>query len=374
MKYWRGYLVAAIFAACTWGLTQFAKAHSVLVDMIYPYVTRMAQNFLVNWSGTVEYCVWQILLLMLGALVLASLVLMVVLKWNPIQWFGWVCAVVSVLVFLNTGIYGLNEYAGPLSEDIRLQETEYTVTELEEAAEYYRQQAEKLANQVPRNVDGTVRYDDFTTLAAQAGNGFETLTYEESLPVFAGSTTPVKELDWAGYFTARGITGATVGITGEAAVNPQTPPVMLPYAICREMAHRMSIAIDRDAMFGAYLACTHNADTQFQYSGALMAYYYCYEALVAVDEATGNNAAARMDGMCSDLVRRDVRRCEDFLRSDQAEAVGMCRMLVSWHIQEVVLPQQRVEEEPFDPLDPSQVDLSGLVNAPETENDEENAD
>lgn len=366
MKYWRGYLVAGIFAACTWGLTQFAKAHTVLVDMIYPYVTRMAQNFLVNWSSTVEYCVWQILLLMLGALVLASLVLMVVLKWNPIQWFGWVCAAAAILVFLNTGIYGLNEYAGPLSEDIRLQETEYTVTELEEAAEYYRQQAEKLADGVPRNVDGTVRYDDFKTLAAQAGNGFEKLTYEESLPVFAGATLPVKELDWAGYFTGRGITGATVGITGEAAVNPQTPPVMLPYAICREMAHRMSIAIDRDAMFGAYLSCIHNADVQFQYSGALMAYYYCYEALRAVDEATGNNAAAQLDSMSSDLVRRDVRRCEAFLKSDQAEADGMCDLLVSWHIQEVVLPQLRVESEPFDPLDPSQVDLSGLVNAPET--------
>ena len=56
MKYWRGYLVAAIFAACTWGLTEFAKTHTVLVDMIYPYVTRMAQNFLVGWSGNVEYC------------------------------------------------------------------------------------------------------------------------------------------------------------------------------------------------------------------------------------------------------------------------------------------------------------------------------
>lgn len=370
MKYWRGYLVAAIVAACTWGLTQFAKAHTVLVDMIYPYVTRMALNFLVNWSGTVEYCVWQTLLLMLGVLVLASLVLMVVLKWNPIQWFGWVCAGIAILVFLNTGIYGLNEYAGPLSEDIQLQETEYTVTELAEAAEYYRQEAEKLATQVPRNVDGTVRYKDLKALAAQAGNGFETLTYEKSLPVFAGSTAPVKELGWSGYFTGQGLTGATVGITGEAAVNPQTPPVMLPYAICREMAHRMSIAIDRDAMFGAYLACTHNEDVQFRYSGALMAYYYCYEALRALDEATGNNAAAHLDGISSDLVRRDVRRCEDFLKSDKAEAAGMCDLLVSWHIQEVVLPQQRVEEEPFNPQDPSQVDLSGLVNAPETKDDE----
>lgn len=372
MKYWRGYLVAAIFAACTWGLTEFAKTHTVLVDMIYPYVTRMAQNFLIGWSGNVEYCLWQTLLLVMGVLVLASIVLMVVLRWNPIQWFGWVCAVAAIVVFLNTGIYGLNEYAGPLAEDIQLHESEYTVTELEKAADYYREQAEKLAVRVRRSGDGTVDYADFKTLAAQAGNGFENLTYEKSLSVFAGSTVPVKELGWADYFTSKGITGTMVGITGEAAVNPQTPPVMQPYAMCREMAHRMSIAIDRDAMFAAYLACMNHDDVQFQYSGALMAYYYCHEALEAIDAATGGNAASRVSGKNTELLHKDMQVCESFLKSDADEANGMCDMLVSWHIQEVVLPTMIVEEELFDPLDPSQVDLSGLVNAPATEPETEN--
>lgn len=365
MKYWRGYLVAAIFAACTWGLKEFAAAHTVLVDMIYPYVTRMAQGFLVEWSSGVEYCVWQTLLLVLGVLALASLVLMIVLKWNPIQWFGWICAVAAVLVFLNTGIYGLNEYAGPLAEDIQLKESDYVVSELEEAANYYRNQAETLSTQVQRNPDNTVSYDDFKTLAQQAGDGFYRLTYEESLSVFAGSTAPVKELGWADYFTGKGITGTMVGITGEAAVNPQTPAVMLPYAMCREMAHRMSIAIDRDAIFAAYLACMHNEDIQFRYSGALMAYHYCLDALKAIDAATGEDTASRVSSKNSELLNGDMLQCEEFLKSDGAEAAGMCDLLVSWHIQEVVLPTLREEEVLFDPLDPSQVDISGLPHAPE---------
>ena len=41
----------------------------------------------------------------------------------------------------------------------------------------------------------------------------------------------------------------------------------------------------------------------------------------------------------------------------------VCDLLVSWHIQEVVLPSIAVEETPFDPYDESQVDLSGIVNA-----------
>ena len=40
-------------------------------------------------------------------------------------------------------------------------------------------------------------------------------------------------------------------------------------------------------------------------------------------------------------------------------------LLVSWHIQEVVIPSQTDEETEsvFDPYDESQVDLSGIVNA-----------
>ena len=41
----------------------------------------------------------------------------------------------------------------------------------------------------------------------------------------------------------------------------------------------------------------------------------------------------------------------------------VCDLLVSWHIQEILLPSLAVEENPFDPLDKTQVDLTGIVNA-----------
>jgi hypothetical protein len=54
LKYWRGYLVAAILAACTWGFREIAATHSKLVDMIYPYITRLVQNFMTGWSSGVD--------------------------------------------------------------------------------------------------------------------------------------------------------------------------------------------------------------------------------------------------------------------------------------------------------------------------------
>ena len=362
MKYWRGYLIAAILAAITWALREFARTHTALVDMIYPYVTRMAQNFLVDWSGAVEYCIWQVLVLVILALIIASVVLMIILKWNVVQWFGWVCTVAAAVLFLNTAIFELNEFAGPLSEDIRLEETDYTVTELEEAAKYYLEQANKLSGQVKRGGDGDVVFMSFDGLATRAGNGFSTVVYDRKYSVFAGSLEPVKKLGWEEQFTAHGITGVTIGLTGEAAVNPQTPAVMLPFAICREMAHRMCIRIERDASFGAYLACMVNEDLQFQYSGALMAYRFCVEALQALDNTTGGSRAAEVAKGENDAVKHDLAACDAFFGDREMEDTQVCDLFASWHIQKVVLPSLIEEEKIFDPFDPEQVDLSGIVD------------
>ena len=145
MKYWRGYLTAGIFGFFTWMLTQFAKTHEELIDMFYPYVSRMVQNTLSAWSSAVSYPVWQVLAAVGILVVIASIVLMVILRWNPIQWFGWVLAAVSIVYFLHTGIYGLNSYAGPLADDIRLDEEEYTLSQLVDATTYYRDKANDLS-------------------------------------------------------------------------------------------------------------------------------------------------------------------------------------------------------------------------------------
>jgi len=352
LKYWRGYLTAGILFACTWALEAFAKAHTALVDMIYPYMTRMMQMFLSNWSSDVDFCLWQVLILVFAALTVATLVLLVIFKWNPIQWFGWVCAGVALVTLLNTGLYGLNKYSGPLAEDIRLEETDYTVTELEKAAAYYRDQANKLADLVPRDSSGNVSFSDFETLAERAPNGFEKLVYEESLAVFAGPMEPVKKLSWAKNYTKQGVTGITVGLTGEAAVNPNTPSVILPFAMCQEMAHRMSILVPKDASFGAYMACMINPDPQFQYSGALMGYRYCLQAL---KELGRDQDVAALE---SANLRLDLMVCDAFFGKGEAEDADTCDLLTSWHIQEVILPALIEEEELFDPLDKSQVDLS----------------
>ena len=388
MKYLRGYLTAGIFGAITWVLMAYGQRFSTLVDMVYPYVTRNLQDILAQWSSQVDFCLWQLLAVALGVLLLCSVVLMIVLKWNVVQWLGWVLAVFSCIYTLHTAVFGLNFYAGPISEDLRLDMSPYTLEELTEATEYYRNEANALAAVMPRKSDGTVSFRTFEELAAMAGEGFETLTYQKHYPIFAGSTVPVKKLGWSDMYVSMGITGFSFALTGEAAVNPQAPDVSLPFTMCHEMSHRMCIANERDANFAAFLAASNHSDAQFRYSAYFMAYRYCMAALSTVSSQAAVNARARVDEGVSDFLRYDMAQYDAFYRTRKnasatkagdavnnaylktsGDASGLasygevCDLLVSWHVQQVLLPSLAEEENPFDPLDKTQVDLTGIVHA-----------
>ena len=376
MKYWRGYLVAAILAACTWAFREFAEAHSKLVDMIYPYVTRMVQNFMANWSSGVDFCLWQAILLALVVLAVASIVLMIIFKWNPIQWFGWIVAAASLVLLLHTGVFGMNEFAGPIAEDIRLGEVEDVQEKMEDAAVYYRDMANALASQT----SGSSM--DLQKLNEQAENGFKNLVYQNYYSVFAGSTLPIKELGSAQWFTQRGEMGYTVAITGEAALNPETPEFMKPFAVCREMCYRMCIASERDKHFGAFLACQANDTAEFRYAGFVMAYRYCLNALpdaVASTVASQDNAQVRGDMDSWEVfVAPAIKLAEEKAAKEDKKPEDVdgqiAGLLTDWHYQTVVLPSLVEPEGEFDPMDESQVDLTGLPHAPQpTEATEEAA-
>lgn len=382
MRYWRGYLVAAILAAITIGLGQLAERYTALVDMFYPYLSRTMQSFLAEWSGGIAINLWQLLLVLAVVILLATIVLMILLKWNFVQWLGWVLSACALVWFLNMGVYGMNRYAGPLAEDLRLDLVEFTVEDLEEATIYFRDKANELALEMPRDDRSELDIADFDTLAQQAGDGFQTLVYQKYYSVYAGAVTPVKELNWADMYSSMGVTAIFVPITGEISINPQIPQVSLPFTMCREMARRMSIADTDEASFSAFLACIANEDPQFQYSGYFMAYRYCIDALEMSGTEQGAAAAARIKTEVNAYLQYDLRAYEKFYdnnldakRVDFAESLSNrlsiltqetghysdgqeSTLLANWYIQEFVMPYLEQEDiTGFDPMDENQVDI-----------------
>ena len=383
MKYWRGYLVALILAAVSLALVVFAKAHSVLVDMIYPYVTRLIVSSMANWTGSMGFCLWQALLVGMVALGIVTVVLTILLRWSPIQVGGWVLAVIMFFCTCHTVIYGLNKYASPLADDVRLDVTDYTVSELKEATVYFRDKAKEISTSIERDKKGNPKIESFDALAAKTSDGYRALTYDQAISVFAGSTAPVKKLSWSIFYGGK--SGATFPLTGEAAVNPNVPAAVLPFAMSKEIAHRMSIYSESDARFAAFLAGINNPDPLYQYSAYLMAYKYYYDAMASIPTSTAKAAATEVEGGLTDNMRHDLKQYTKFFGNRKVKAnlkeeaadptaptaapsvsstvrfseyADVSDLLASWYIQNFIVPLHREEVLPFNPLDPSQVDLT----------------
>ncbi len=384
MKYWRGYLTAAILCAFTWVLTQMGQRYTTLVDMVYPYVTRSMQSFLTAWTGGFDFLVWQTAVVFLVIVLAATLVLVFIFRAKVVRWLGWALAAVMAVVLLHTGIYGLNRYAGPIEDDLRLDMVDYTQSELEAATVFYRDMANELSAQITRDESGNPVFSEFEALAALTGDGYRTLSRERSFSIYGGDYTPVKKLGWAGLYSARGKTGITVALTGEAAVNPNIPDQGIPFAMAHEMAHRLCIARDDEANFSAFLACSVNESVEYRYSGYIMAYRFCIDALQSVDAEAAETIAAgcaetltadiegydryfeeNRDDKMTRLVDTVTDTYNDATTGDAVRHSSVCDYLVNWHISEYTEPEE--VEVKFDPFDEAQVDLSGLVNAKKQE-------
>lgn len=365
MKKYMGFFVAGGALLFTAVITLFARQYGPLLDTFYPYLSRTVQSLLANFSGIFPFTLWQVLVVLLVLSAVGTLVLLLLRKGSFLKWLGWVLAVASLLWTFHTSIHGLNFYASPLAEDLRLELVTPEQEQVEQAAIYFRDKANALAETLPRDPSGALLFDDFDTLAEKAGHGYENLK-NQGYAVFAGSTLPVKKLAWSRLYTSMGICGVTMAVTGEAAVNARIPNMSLPFVMCHEMSHRMAIAPEDDANFAAFLACQANEDPQFRYSAYYMAYRYCINAL-------GGEAAARIHREANELFRRDLKAYDEFFNSHKSQTAtavadkvnntyiqasgdsngvksyGMvATQLVSWYLQETA-PRQ--ENPQFDPTD-----------------------
>jgi hypothetical protein len=154
------------------------------------------------------------------------------------------------------------------------------------------------------------------------------------------------------------------------------------------MAHRMSITIERDANFAAFLACRANSSPEFQYSAYFMAYIYSLNSLSAVNTPEAATAAARIATGVNENFAHDLRAYTKFFDDKYDETAtnlanfandtylkasgdegtssydNVGDLLAYLYVQEVVLPAQEEDaKSTFDPYDENQVDLEGIVGA-----------
>ena len=281
-----------------------AAVANYLPQFFFPFYTNLSKTVLTamaNVTGVFPFALWEI------GLALIVLLAFFFLFHNK-KFLTWLCGIVllvSILVFLFVGLWGLNHFSPvTVADQVGLNVTGYTTEQLAETTRYMAKQANVWAEQVERDADGNM-VTDFKGWAELAGDGYAVLA--EKNDFFSGSNAPVKKLMTGRLFSYMGFTGIFMTFTAESNVNPETFSASLPFTMCHELAHRLTVAAEDEANFCAFLACKENPSPAFQYSCWYSAFLYTYNSLYDVDQ----NAAAAVWDSLSNTVKADCRRAND---------------------------------------------------------------
>jgi len=293
-------ILAAVFLLLTAALAAVANYMPELFFSFYTDFSRDTLAFLSGITAPFPFAVWEVLLALIVLLALYFLVRNLAQKRGFFCWLSGVILLVSVLVFGFVGLWGLNHFSVPVADRVGLEVTGYTKDQLIGTVEYMADQAGYWADQVERDENGDLAID-FPVMAKQAVEGYEVLA--QTNPFFEGSSAPVKKLLVDDAFSYMGITGIFVPFTGESGANPNAYNASVPFTMCHELAHRLTVAPEDEANFCAFLACKESSRPAFQYSGWYSAFVYTYNALHKADREA---ASVIWEGM-SERLKQDCR-------------------------------------------------------------------
>ena len=119
-----------------------------------------------------------------------------------------------------------------------------------------------------------------------------------------------------------------------------------------------------------------------------MAYRYCYNALADMNTGLAQAAALNLQSGENQLLAQDIANYNASFAANADHAYAepdpkapadaptrnnVADLLTAWHIQEYVLPTLAETQTLFNPMDETQVDLTGLPHGPVVEEPEEPA-
>ena len=85
------------------------------------------------------------------------------------------------------------------------------------------------------------------------------------------------------FLSVQSLTGIYSPFTVEANYNSDMTAYNIPFTMCHELSHLKGFMQEQEANFIGYLAALESDDTEFQYSGALLGWIYCTNALQETD-------------------------------------------------------------------------------------------
>ena len=221
-----------------------------------------------------------------------------------------VFALISILYFGFILLWGLNYYRLPFADIAHLKVRPASIEELANVCEIMIARANTLRKRVDEDKDGVMRISggkSYIFNCASATVGYQKAA--KKYPSLGGMYGKPKRVFLSNAMSYAGISGVYVPFTGEANINTLIPDAILPCTICHEMAHQRGFAREDEAEYIAYVTCNLNSNTDYQYSGTLLALIRSVEMLGVYDIKKYNQLQKRYNSG----VNRDLTNISAFL-------------------------------------------------------------
>jgi hypothetical protein len=188
-----------------------------------------------------------------------------------------VLSTISIIYFLFHFCWGLNYYRNSLHATLNLKTT-YTTHQLKTITNELVSKTNSLhlniTNDSLQKTDIPYSFNELITLSQQ---GYREL--EIKYPLFRHPGQNSKKSLFSTPLSYMGFGGYLNPFTLEVQVNSLMPKSSLAITIAHEQAHQLGYAAENEANFIGFLACIHNKDLYYKYTGYSFALRYCLQEL-----------------------------------------------------------------------------------------------
>lgn len=264
-----------VLLACAWRIDGFADWWAAHVFRLWTAVAGTV--FGIFPFSVAEFVLYALIIWTVGSLCIAFQQVFICRRMQKAE-FSHFLLVASVLWFLFVTCSGINYQRTSFAESAGMEAEEYTLTELKGTSLWLTQKVNEYAARMVRDEDGvmclSLSLDETGQVAAQAMEALGN-TY----PLLSGSYPSPKPVTFSRILSLLSLTGVYSPLTIEANYNREMTAYNIPFTVCHELSHLKGFMQEQEANFIAFLACEQSRNADFCYSGYMMAWIHCTNAL-----------------------------------------------------------------------------------------------
>lgn len=224
------------------------------------------------------------------------------------------CWVLSSALLFYGVMHGLNFYRLPAAELMGLDTSPQSAEFLQQVCIDLAWQAAQEREALPEDAEGRMKLSQSKRGTLRlADNGYRNL--DGRYPFLWGGVWNAKPVLLSHWWSYTGITGMYFPFFAEANVNIDIPDWEIPSTAAHELAHTRGFAREDECNFFAFLTSIHSDSADFRYSGYMLAYIYCSNALYAYDQEMWK----AVQPYCSDGMRRDLQQQSAYWKQFEGE-------------------------------------------------------